>query len=286
MRGARPRPPRRRRASPGRIGLVPQQEALFERQTRARVRAPGRPAPRRRRPGRARPGAALGIVELDPDDRRRVADLLQGHAPAGEGGAGPRPRPARARARRAAHRPRPAPAPPHDRPVPPPRATTGRCVVVSSHVLDEVERFGSRVLVIAQGRLAAEGDFRAIRDLMDDRPHRFASAPTTPAGVAAGLLCDGAGRRGLRLSGAGPGASSTPTTSPRFRRAVAAVARDRRRPPVRGAPARRRPRERLPLPGGLTGMSTDVGTDGGRRPARPGSRPRPGRRSTACSSAG
>ena len=45
--------------------------------------------------------------------------------------------------------------------------------MVSSHVLDEVERFGSRILVIAQGRLAAEGDFRAIRDLMDDRPHRL-----------------------------------------------------------------------------------------------------------------
>ncbi len=52
-------------------------------------------------------------------------------------------------------------------------AAQDRCVVVSSHVLDEVERFGSRVLVIAQGRLAAEGDFRAIRDLMDDRPHRL-----------------------------------------------------------------------------------------------------------------
>ena len=49
----------------------------------------------------------------------------------------------------------------------------GRCVLVSSHVLDEVERFGSRVLVIAQGRLAATGDYRAIRDLMDDRPHRI-----------------------------------------------------------------------------------------------------------------
>src|SRR6476469_3827893 len=49
----------------------------------------------------------------------------------------------------------------------------GRCVVVSSHVLEEVERFGSRVLVIAQGRLAAVGDFHAIRDLMDDRPHRI-----------------------------------------------------------------------------------------------------------------
>ena len=49
----------------------------------------------------------------------------------------------------------------------------GRTVIVSSHVLDEVERFGSRVLVIADGRLAAEGDFHAIRALMDDRPHQI-----------------------------------------------------------------------------------------------------------------
>ena len=47
----------------------------------------------------------------------------------------------------------------------------GRCVIISSHVLDEVERFGSRVLVVALGRIAAEGDFRGIRELMDDRPH-------------------------------------------------------------------------------------------------------------------
>jgi ABC-2 type transport system ATP-binding protein len=49
----------------------------------------------------------------------------------------------------------------------------GRCVVVSSHVLEEVERFSAHVLVIVKGRLAAQGDFRRIRELMDDRPHRF-----------------------------------------------------------------------------------------------------------------
>ena len=43
----------------------------------------------------------------------------------------------------------------------------GRCVIVSSHVLEEVERFGSNVLVIAKGRLAAQGDFHAIRELLD-----------------------------------------------------------------------------------------------------------------------
>ena len=68
----------------------------------------------------------------------------------------------------------------------------GRCVLVSSHVLDEVERFGSRVLVIAQGRLAAEGDFHAIRDLMDDRPHRLRLRTDDPRGLAAALVASGA----------------------------------------------------------------------------------------------
>ena len=50
---------------------------------------------------------------------------------------------------------------------------SGKCLLVSSHVLDEVARLGSNVLVIAQGRLAATGDYRALRNLMDDRPHRI-----------------------------------------------------------------------------------------------------------------
>ncbi|MCQ3813357.1 MAG: ABC transporter ATP-binding protein [Acidimicrobiia bacterium] len=48
----------------------------------------------------------------------------------------------------------------------------GKCLLVSSHVLDEVARMGSKVLVIAQGRLVASGDYRRLRELMDDRPHR------------------------------------------------------------------------------------------------------------------
>ena len=39
-------------------------------------------------------------------------------------------------------------------------------------ILDEVARLGSNVLVIAKGRLAAQGDFHAIRELLDDRPRR------------------------------------------------------------------------------------------------------------------
>jgi ABC-2 type transport system ATP-binding protein len=64
----------------------------------------------------------------------------------------------------------------------------GRCVIVSSHVLDEVERFGSRVLVVSNGRLAAEGDFHAIRELMDDRPHRVRLRTDRPHELAAALL--------------------------------------------------------------------------------------------------
>ena len=46
----------------------------------------------------------------------------------------------------------------------------GRTVIVSSHVLHEVERLAERVIVLVQGRLAAAGTHRAIRDTMDDRP--------------------------------------------------------------------------------------------------------------------
>jgi ABC-2 type transport system ATP-binding protein len=46
----------------------------------------------------------------------------------------------------------------------------GRTVIVSSHVLNEVERLAPRVIVLISGRLAAAGGHRAIRDAMDDRP--------------------------------------------------------------------------------------------------------------------
>ena len=64
----------------------------------------------------------------------------------------------------------------------------GRCVLVSSHVLDEVSRIGSRVLVIAQGRLVARGDYRDLRELMDDRPHRIRVRVSEPRRDAAVLV--------------------------------------------------------------------------------------------------
>ncbi len=64
----------------------------------------------------------------------------------------------------------------------------GRCVLVSSHVLDEVARIGSRVLVIAQGRLVASGDYRDLRELMDDRAHRIRLAASNPRKLATALV--------------------------------------------------------------------------------------------------
>jgi ABC-2 type transport system ATP-binding protein len=64
----------------------------------------------------------------------------------------------------------------------------GRCVLVSSHVLDEVERLGSRILVMSQGRLAAAGDFRELRALMDDRPLRVRVRTDRPRELAGALL--------------------------------------------------------------------------------------------------
>ncbi|HXS66225.1 MAG TPA: ABC transporter ATP-binding protein [Streptosporangiaceae bacterium] len=49
----------------------------------------------------------------------------------------------------------------------------GRVILFSSHILEEVERLSGTIAVIIGGRLAAAGDFRAIRRLMTSRPHVF-----------------------------------------------------------------------------------------------------------------
>ena len=48
-----------------------------------------------------------------------------------------------------------------------------RTILFSSHILEEVERLSGTIQVIVAGRLAASGDFRAIRRLMTSRPHVF-----------------------------------------------------------------------------------------------------------------
>ncbi|MEA2686143.1 MAG: type transport system ATP-binding protein [Actinomycetota bacterium] len=64
----------------------------------------------------------------------------------------------------------------------------GRTVIVSSHVLSEVELLADRVLVLVHGRLAAAGNHRAIRDAMDDRPRHVLIRADEPRRLAAALL--------------------------------------------------------------------------------------------------
>jgi ABC-2 type transport system ATP-binding protein len=215
--------PRRDLALNRRVGLVPQQEALFD-----PLRAVQFVQLAAELHGVPQPGAAavtaLGLVDLDPDD----------------------PRPVRTYSKGMRQRVKVAQALVHepdvvllDEPLegldPFQRlrmielfrrlAGEGRTVLISSHVLDEVEKFGSRVLVIAQGRLAAEGDFHGIRDLMDDRPHRLRLGTDSPRELAAGLLSSGA-VTGAWVQGADSVVVDTVDVAT-FRRSVAVVARER-----------------------------------------------------------
>jgi ABC-2 type transport system ATP-binding protein len=181
------------------IGLVPQQEGVFEPLTArefvalsARLHNLSDPV--------AAATAALEAVHLDPSDSRRLPAYSKGmrqrvkvaqaivHDPAvlvldePLTGLDPRQRMDMVALFRRL-------------------GSEGRCVIVSSHVLDEVERLGSNVLVMSQGRLAAAGDFRELRALMDDRPMRIRVRTDRPRELAGALIQAGAAV-GVRLDGA------------------------------------------------------------------------------------
>jgi ABC-2 type transport system ATP-binding protein len=205
------------------IGLVPQQENVFEPLTAlefvtlsARLQAVPDAA------GAA--ASALETVALDPSDRRRLPTYSKGMR----------------------QRVKVAQAIVHDPTVlildepltgldPRQRAelvtlfrrlgSEGRCVIVSSHVLDEVQRIGSEVLVMSQGRLAAAGNFHQLRALMDDRPMRVRVRTDRPRELGSALLAAGAAV-GVRLDG--ENALELDTADARaLAHALAPLARDR-----------------------------------------------------------
>lgn len=47
----------------------------------------------------------------------------------------------------------------------------GRTIIVSSHVLPEIEAMTKRIILIHQGNIFAQGDIHYIRDLIDTHPH-------------------------------------------------------------------------------------------------------------------
>ena len=50
-------------------------------------------------------------------------------------------------------------------------ARQGKSIIVSSHILHEVESMTSNILLINNGRILAEGNVHQIRDLIDTHPH-------------------------------------------------------------------------------------------------------------------
>jgi ABC-2 type transport system ATP-binding protein len=66
--------------------------------------------------------------------------------------------------------------------------TAGRTILFSSHILEEVEQVSGTVQVIVSGRLAASGDYRAIRRLMSNRPHVVAVHSTDDRRLAVALM--------------------------------------------------------------------------------------------------
>ena len=66
--------------------------------------------------------------------------------------------------------------------------TEGRTILFSSHILEEVEQVCDTVQVMIAGRLAASGDYRAIRRLMSNRPHVFTLRSTDDRRLAVALM--------------------------------------------------------------------------------------------------
>ena len=63
-------------------------------------------------------------------------------------------------------------------------AASGRNVIVSSHVLHEVEALTSDILLMHHGRVLAEGNVHQIRDLIDEHPHTVCLRSKHPRALA------------------------------------------------------------------------------------------------------
>ncbi len=67
-------------------------------------------------------------------------------------------------------------------------AGEGKTILLSSHILEEVEQVAATVLLIVNGKLAASGGFRAIRAALDQRPYHVRVVCDAPRRLAAEIL--------------------------------------------------------------------------------------------------
>jgi ABC-2 type transport system ATP-binding protein len=64
----------------------------------------------------------------------------------------------------------------------------GKSIIVSSHILHEIESMTANILLINQGRILAEGNVHQIRDLIDEHPHTVSVKAEQPRALAREFL--------------------------------------------------------------------------------------------------
>jgi ABC-2 type transport system ATP-binding protein len=87
---------------------------------------------------------------------------------------------------------------------------SGKSVLVSSHILHEIESMTSNILLINNGRILAEGNVHQIRELIDTHPHSVFIRAEDPKALARALLVED-GVISMRFE---PGAVSVETARP------------------------------------------------------------------------
>jgi ABC-2 type transport system ATP-binding protein len=69
-------------------------------------------------------------------------------------------------------------------------ARSGKHIIVSSHILHEIESMTSNILLINNGRIVAEGNVHQIRDLIDTHPHTVYVRGSDPRALARRFLAE------------------------------------------------------------------------------------------------
>ncbi len=64
----------------------------------------------------------------------------------------------------------------------------GRTILISTHVLDEIETLADNILLMVSGKLAASGDFHAIRAKLDEQPYNVRVVSSDARAMASALI--------------------------------------------------------------------------------------------------
>jgi ABC-2 type transport system ATP-binding protein len=67
-------------------------------------------------------------------------------------------------------------------------AEQGKAILVSSHILNDMDKLADRVLFLCRGRILAAGTLREVRDMLDDHPLHIRIATDRPRELARQLL--------------------------------------------------------------------------------------------------